>query len=247
MKVFLKILNNFLFFIYLALVTTDLFKTIYPETFQIYITNIGYKVIYYYSKTQIIIKNVYDNLPEKIKHILFFAYLYIYHSGENNNNNNNIIEVVFEGNIINKISKNDVDKLLNINYDFILCSETLGDLTHKRIIYAEDNLDINDESLFVCEPSEIKFIMTEIILEDKKFTIDFKINNHNYYVCDNKFTSKFIIYFLNEYYSQEIKGISLDKLQNYEVSFLDHNVSQKSFDTKCNIKIDKNGYTIFTE
>jgi hypothetical protein len=85
------------------------------------------------------------------------------------------------------------------------------------------------------------------ILEDKKFTIDFKINNHNYYVCDNKFTSKFIIYFLNEYYSQEIKGVSLDKLQNYEVSFLDHNVSQKSFDTKCNIKIDKNGYTIFTE
>ena len=71
MKVFLKILNNFLFFIYLALVTTDLFKTIYPETFQIYITNIGYKVIYYYSKTQIIIKNVYDIIM--IKSCLFLS------------------------------------------------------------------------------------------------------------------------------------------------------------------------------
>jgi hypothetical protein len=245
MKVFLKILNNFLFFIYLGLVTIDLFKTIYPETFQIYITNIGYKVIYYYSKTQIIIKNVYDNLPENIKDILFSVYVYFYHSGKNKNDN--MIEVVFEGHIINKFNKNNIDKLLNINYDFILCSKTLGDLTHKRIIYAEDNLDINDETLFVCEPSEIKFIMTEIILQDKKFNIDFKINNHNYYVCDNIFNSKFIIYFLNEYYSQEIKEISLDKLLNYEVLLLDENVRQKMVDFKDSIKINKNGYTIFTK
>lgn len=245
MKVYLKSLHNFLLFLYLVLFIFNLFKAAYPERFQIYVANIGYKLIYYYSKIQIIVKNIHDNLPKNIKDILFSVYVYFYHSGKNKNDN--MIEVVFEGHIINKVNKNNIDKLLNVNYDFILYSQTLGDLTHKRIIYAADNLNINDEKLFVCEPSEIKFIMTEIILEDKKINIDFKINNQNYYVCDNIFTSKFIIYFLNEYYSQEIKGISLDKLLNYEVMFLDENVCQKRVDLKDSIKIDKNGYTIFTK
>ena len=245
MKVFLKNLNNYFIFLYLAVIIFDLFKTIYPERFQIYVANISYNLIYYYSKMQIIVKNIHENLPKNIKDILFSVYVYFYHSGKNNNDN--MIEVVFEGNIINKVNKNNVDELLNVNYDFILYSQTLGDLTHKRIIYAADNLNINDEKLFVCEPSEIKFIMTEIILEDKKINIDFKINNKNYYVCDNIFTPKFIIYFLNEYYSQEIKDISLDKLLNYEVMFLDENVHQRGFDFKSSIKINKDDYIIFTK
>jgi hypothetical protein len=98
--------------------------------------------------------------------------------------------------------------------------------------------------LFVCEPSEIKFILSEIILEDKKINIDFKINNQNYYVCDNIFTSKFIVYFLNEYYSEEIKDLSLDKIMNYKVKILDQNVNEESFDFKNKIKINKTNYCI---
>ena len=76
MKVFLKNLNNYFIFLYLAVIIFDLFKTIYPERFQIYVANISYNLIYYYSKMQIIVKNIHDNLPKNIKDILFSVYVY---------------------------------------------------------------------------------------------------------------------------------------------------------------------------
>jgi hypothetical protein len=187
---------------------------------------------------QIIIQNIQSNLSESIKPFAFF---------NKNINSENIIEVILEGKVITKICKNNIDELLKLNYDFILYSDTFKNLTHKRIIYP-DNLHISNkinDSLFVCEPSEIKFILSEIILEDKKINIDFKINNQNYYVCDNIFTSKFIVYFLNEYYSEEIKDLSLDKIMNYKVKILDQNVNEESFDFKNKIKINKTTSNIF--
>jgi hypothetical protein len=152
--------------------------------------------------------------------------------------------VIFQGKLINIINKNQINCLMALNYDFILYSKYENGLIHKRIIYS-DNLDIDNEKLFVCEPSEIKFILSEIILENKKINIDFKINNNNFYVCDNIFSSKFIVYFLNKYYSDEIKNLPSDKILNYQVEILDQNVNKEVFDFKNNIQINKTDYTIF--
>jgi hypothetical protein len=188
---------------------------------------------------QIIAKNVKDYLHKNIPFHLFYE----------TNNDSSIIEVIFQGSVINTINKNQINYLLSVDYDFILYSKKENSLIHKRIIYAEnlDIIDINNEKLFTCEPSEIKFILSEIILEDKKINVDFKINNNNYYVCDNIFTPEFVVYFLNKYYSEEIKNLSLDKILKYKVEILDQNVNKEVFDFKNNIKINKTDYTIFNK
>lgn len=238
MKGFLKSLNNFLLIFYLILWTISLFKTVYPENFERFKINIVYNLIYYYSKIQITVKNIKNYLTENVNNILYYIYA--------NDNNDYLIEVVFEGNIIDKISKNNIDNLLNINFDFILYSEIIDNLIHKRIIYSE-NLDINNEKLFVCEPSEIKFVLSEISLGNKTISVDFKINNNNYYVCDNIFTNKFIIYFLNEYYSEHITDVSPNEIMNYKIEILDHNVNKETFDFKNDIKINKTSYCILNK
>jgi hypothetical protein len=212
----------------------DFIKKSYPIQYQNFVIKVSYYTIYIYSKIQIITKNILDCLN---KNIPFYLYYEI-------NNDNSIIEVIFQGKLINIINKNQINCLMALNYDFILYSKYENGLIHKRIIYS-DNLDIDNEKLFVCEPSEIKFILSEIILENKKINIDFKINNNNFYVCDNIFSSKFIVYFLNKYYSDEIKNLHLDKILNYQVEILDQNVNKEVFDFKNNIQINKTDYTIF--
>jgi hypothetical protein len=226
----LKMFNNYLCFLYIALTFMQIYKELYPIQHQNLLIKISYYAIYCYSKMQLVIQN---SLLAKLICILFY----------NNYANNNVVEVIFEGVVINKINKNNIDYLMSANYDFILYSEIINNLTYKRIIYS-DTLKLNDknEDLFVCEPSEVKFVLTEIILEDKKININFKMNDDNYYVCDNIFNSKFIIYFLNKYYSEDIQNMSLDK---YQIDILDQNVNKEIITSEKNIKINKTDYYIF--
>jgi hypothetical protein len=226
----------YLLFLYIVLSINNLIREVHPIQYQNFLMNVTYYSIYFYSKVQIIIKNAKDFLNKNIPFHLVYEI----------NSDSSIIEVIFQGNVINIINKNQINSLLDVNYDFILYSKKENGLIHKRIIYS-DNLDINNEKALICEPSEIKFILTEIILEDKKINVDFKIKNHNYYVCDNIFYPEFIVYFLNKYYTEEIKHICSDKLLNYQVEILDQNVNKEVFNFKNNIKINKNDYTIFNK
>ena len=235
----MNMFKPYLLFLYIVLSINNLIREVHPIQYQNFLINVTYYSIYFYSKMQIIAKNVKDFLNKNIPFHFFYEI----------NSDSSIIEVIFQGSVINTINKNQINYLLSIDYDFILYSKKENSLIHKRIIYAE-NLDIiyiNNEKFFTCEPSEIKFILSEIILEDKKINVDFKINNNNYYVCDNIFTSEFIVYFLNKYYSEEIKNLSLDKILKYKVEILDQNVNKEVFDFKNNIKINKTGYTIFNK
>jgi len=231
---FMSSVKNYLLFFYIGLSINNFIKDVYPIHHQKFLINVTYYSIYFYSKVQIIIKNVNDYLHQNIPSFLFSEII----------GDNSTIEVIFQGNVINIVNKNQINSLLEVNYDFILYSKKENGLIHKRIIYS-DNLDIINEKALICEPSEIKFILTEIILEDKKINIDFKINNNNFYVCDNIFSSKFIVYFLNKYYCDEIKNLPSDKILNYQVEILDQNVNKEVFDFKNNIQINKTDYTIF--
>jgi hypothetical protein len=232
----IKQLLTFLYFVYAVLLFNKSFKEIYPTQYQTFLINTSYNLIYFYSKVEIIVKNIKCYLNEHILCYLFYE----------NNKGESIIEVIFQGIVINKINKSQVNSLLSVNYDFILYSEVVDNLTHRRIIYS-DNLDLNNENLFVCEPSEIKFVLSEVILGDKHISIDFRVNHQNYYVCDNIIKSKFIMYFLNEYYSEEIKNMSSDDIMNYKVEILDHNVNKETFDSKSDITIYKTTYCVLNK
>jgi hypothetical protein len=230
----LKIFNNYFICLYIALTLIQFHKEIYPAQHKNFLIKITYYTIYCYSRMQLIIENIKNRLP--------ISMIYIFFSKQKNDNN---IEVVFEGKIINKINKTNINNLLSTNYDFILYSEIKNNLTYKRIIYP-DNLKPDNETLFKCEPSEIKFMLTEIILGDKTVNIDFKINNNSYYVCDNIFNLNFIMYFLNKYHSEAIKDIiNSNKMLNYTIDILDQNVNKITVDFKNNIKINKIDYCIF--
>jgi hypothetical protein len=167
----------------------------------------------------------------------------------NQNNNSGIIEVIFEGKIVYKTKNTDIKHFLSTNcdfilyYDFILYSETINNLTHKRIMYPKNlNLNSDEEQLFSCVPSEIKFVLTEIVFGDKKISVDFKVNDINYYVCDNVLNNKFMMFFLNTHYNADISVSHC-----YSIEILDQNVNKVTLDSKNNIKFTKTDYCISNE
>jgi hypothetical protein len=126
-------------------------------------------------------------------------------------------------------------------YDFILFSDFDNVSRNNTCINKKIQKSIETNN-FSYEISNISFILTEIIIGDKTFKVDFKTKEYNYYVVNNIFNDKFILYFLNKYYSYEIKDFQPETIKRFTLNVIDHNVDTYEFDKGINVKIQKDGY-----
>ena len=112
----------------------------------------------------------------------------------------------------------------------------------------------NKEDL-ICEETTYKFILIELEIKCKdnttdyidvvkEFKIDFLINNHNYYIVNNIIDINFIHYFLNTYYSEEIKNLDINNFNEFTLKILDQNIEELSFNNKNNLFMKKNNYDV---
>lgn len=228
----------------------DFFMTIEKTIFELsnivsnILCNISYNVIYYFSVGQIKIRKIK-------KHLITFL----------NTNNTNLstnkiynydIEFILDGKVIHKSSK---DMLVEIyddtmrypnHYDFIIYTEHEQDIdetsSKKKII--RDHTKINSD--LTCEKSNIKFLLCEFEIGDKKIKIDFKNEFSNYYINGNAFDIKFFIYFLQKYYSEHLNDEDLEKIHNFKVNILDHNVNNELITKDNIIKINNDNYEKIT-
>ena len=131
---------------------------------------------------------------------------------------------------------------LSFKYDFIIYShyDVTSKITNKIIFYKFPN----KKDLMNHENSNIKFILSELVIGDKSIKVDFKTDSYNYYIVNNVFEQSFLKFFIKEYYFDEIKDVENieEKLDSMILKIIDHNASTETFDKENIVKIEKKNY-----
>jgi len=194
--------------------------------------------------TNLIYKNVLESNPD-IQEVIEFIGNNIFPKKINND-----VEFVEGTRTIYSTTKNILLEGINdecidmpTDFEFIDYTETHNESNETTIMYKKIIREYPfNESHFQCEPTDYKFLLTEIIVGDKIINVNFTDNNHNYFVVGNKFTTNFIKYYLNKYYLTELKNISLNDLQDFELRVLDQDVKEETFTNKKILILNKENY-----
>ena len=248
----------------------------YPDQYNNYLISLSYNIIYYFSTIQInlyicynfiqkivnnFLINVLEKYPESNSYINKVTDYFI----NKNNENKNLIEFFSNGHVIYSINKDEfiVDRKklfsdfflidLGLGFDYVIYSELNNNIINKKFIRHFPN-----EQDLICEETTYKFILIELEIKCKdsttdyidiikEFKIDFLINNHNYYIVNNIIDINFIHYFLNTYYSEDIKNLDINNFTNFTLKVLDQNIEELCFDNKSNLFIKKNNCDIFIQ
>lgn len=229
----------------------DFLQNHFPETYHWIIINGSHKIIYFVSSLQIMTKKInnYLNpfLRNKLTQVPFINKLFT-KNNDNYNNNELNTEFVYKENVFHLANINQVtsEKLTQLNflftYDFIIYShyDVSSKITNKIIFYRVPN----NEDFINYEVSNIKFILSEVVIGDKCIKIDFKTDSYNYYIENNVFEQRFLKYFVKKYYFDEMKDIENveEKLDSMILKIIDHNASTEIFDKENIVKIEKKNY-----
>lgn len=198
---------------------------------NISINNTG--MIYLFEKI-IYFKSIYDIQLNKLKRTTF---LFLNHYNIDFGKIKNDMEFIKNGKSVlfsNKesfqvldLSKEDIK---SIDYDFILYSkfDMNTETIYKKIIL-KDLTKITEDDFHI-EESSVRFLLTEIVIDDKRVKIDFKQNNNTFYLVNNKINKAVILYFLNEFYPDELD--EKDK-NNLNLSILDDTANE----IECNNRV----------
>jgi len=238
---------------FLLFLLNDYFKKNYPQKYEDFIIQYSFKVIYLYSKCEILYKKIsnYINSNSRFNEILYYY--------KNNKKEENDIEFIYNNNIILKTNKNYlINKnneknaiILPSKFDFIIYSESNNmneiekENVNKLIMYT---LPTESQNI-LCEFSNIRFILIEVSFNDNKtIKIDFLQKNENYYIVGNIVNSIFIQYFLYKYYKKELEENNLiDSFKEEEIilNIIDHNIEKKCiYFASRYIKFEKDSYEI---
>ena len=158
------------------------------------------------------------------------------------------IEFVVDGKITHSTTKEN-----------ILNKPAINPFPHSLMIYSEMNFENSDKPILLkkifndlpcdeykCEPANYKFILTEILIDDKKLMIHFANSDYSYFVVGNVFNDPFIKYYLNKYYLKDLEenNIHLDRLKEYTVKILDQDVKEVFFTNNSVLIINRDTYEI---
>jgi len=124
----------------------------------------------------------------------------------------------------------------DVPFDFILYSDydSKTKITNKVILE-----DFKNECTY--NKSTVSFILSEMIIEDTIVKVEFKTDDYNYFIENNKFTHAFLVYFMNTHYNKEIKEFE-GKLDNMTLKIIDSDVIIETFDNKNVLLICKENY-----
>jgi len=215
--------------------------------------NCSYDIIVLYSKLQILCKrineklNLCTNYEEKIRNTLYKVL-----NIQEKQINAYMFEYIKDGYVINKTVSLNKELINESTYDFIILSNE--STKHKKIIQKEDVNSLNDNMSVDVDsidmiPSTVKFIVLQLSIpylkKEDETLIDFHFStlDYNFLIDGNRIDKKFLLYFMNEYYSREIKNI--EHLDGCEIRYIDGSVNMNNVNLdKDYIHIYENSYEI---
>jgi len=236
------------FIVYLNAVT-NLMKYFYPEKYQIFMDslksvfyklsiNIGYQVIYYYSKVQLYtikIKITFNKFMEYYTtdniNLMDFLKEYFLNDFINANNKDEFLYYIKDGKIIDYCFTHLIGEKKEINnddYDFLLYNHGINGILNKSIPSCLDYKHTN-----------CKFIQIMIEFNDKySFEIHLLNSEYNYYIVNNFIDSSFILYFLRTHYTSKVSKYENEFLLNYTLNIIDSNINLLTIDNTDIITFD---------
>lgn len=222
-----------------ALLVNDYLKNNYQDKYNYVITNGGFSLIHMYSKIQILCNKLAASNPT-ILHLVNQLF-------NNSSSSEPDIEFILDGHVNflgtkEECLKEGITYCHAVDYDFIIYSnyDEVNKIVNKTIFTKTPC-----ESDFHYSTSDIRFLLSEVEINDKTIKIDFKTDKYNYYIVNNVINHKFLEYFLKKYHQHEIMDFhEFEKpFQDMKLKILDHNVEKQEFDLTTVLKINKDDYS----
>jgi len=199
----------------------------------------SYDVIVLYSKLQILCKKINDKLlknmdyEENIKKTIYKLF-----NIPETPVNKYVFEYIKHDDVVNKTMSLNKNLISESSYDFIILSNE--STKHKKIIQKDDVDSLNSEidvDLLSIEmiPSNIKFMVFQLYIpyltksfEIKQGLLDLQLKSEkcNFLIDNNIIDKKFLLYFVNNYYSNKTSKIY--HLDGCEIHFIDGAVNMIS-------------------
>jgi len=212
----------------------DMLERRFPEQFRSILTDITFNALYFLSKAQIYFAGVNRKFNEFVKSnpVLFKI------KRELDAITKSDKKIV----VLNEFIKNgEILSLEESNASDIILFSWLGEDKQciiKKIIY-----DVN-EPMCMAELSDIKFMLVELHIGEKKYKIDLKTEHYNFYLVGNKFTKQFFLYYLK----QCIKIYEpINDDDKFTLKIIDHEVNTIEIeftDKNESIVLEKSGYKV---
>jgi len=197
--------------------------------------DVAFNIIYVYSYCQIHINNGVSYITKKIPLLKTLF---------ENIKKTSTIDAVKDGCII-KYNMTSSEPLEYISdYDFLIFIDNHTKPSNIKIIRDEKNYDYNK--------SDIKFILVEFCVSDKKYVIDLSNDKFNFYIENNIFDKNFFIYYLRYFHPDKIETDETTlQMDEITLKIIDQNVDIKTIDftkdLKQYIRLNKNSYEIIRE
>lgn len=235
-----QLLNSFLLgtcFIYLL-------ERTYPQQYNFFmniikekIITFSYNLINYYSRCEIFF-NVY--IKQNPIYIQIINFIEKFNTTNEINAQNEIKYFIVKDNKITNGKKSNIEFLSFTEPDLLIIANIKKPILNK-ILQCKNELNT------CLEQSNIKFLCVEFEIGEKKFKIDLKTEEFNYYVVGNKFTKEFFIFYIN-YYLKE-NEIIVNNSKKCNLKIIDQDVNNIKLDFINNneyILIEKDGYKLIT-
>jgi hypothetical protein len=240
----------------LGFLLNDYVKREYPDYYENFVVTSSFKFFYLYSQAEIFINQTTKYITEKYPTlILLIDDLKKFITP--NKTSYSDIEFIKNSRVIKKVIKNQYLSLAdvsNIDYDFLIYTDRTILPNNVKII---NNLPSNKEDLksllenreiYEYEKSNIKFILVEIIYQEKTYKLDLSNNKVNFYIKDNIFNYSFFLYYLR-YYHEESDIFNNIVPVEFTLKLIDQNVNSFYMDLNNDtdyLVIQKDDYTIET-
>ena len=251
----LTFFTNIFYPVFYFIFIIDYIRTFYPEYFNTIIVKVALVSIrlfsrgeLFYIKCKKVLSKKYINLLESNPQLASFVEKYLSNSKQTD------VDFIVNGKIVYSTTKESLLNSGNLhdetyskiptNYELIIYSKTYKNnentnITCKKVL---STFPVEDKHFDIIK-ADYRFLLTEIVINDKIIKTNFAYNIHNYFVVDNLINASFIKYYLNQYHKNDINIECLNNF-DYKVRALDQNVNEISFDKENQLKINKENYEI---
>ena len=165
----------------------------YPAKYNEVLINISYKLLYLYSKSQILFNRITKEMVTNYNQFMsknpsinnFVEHIKSSYNCFVNNTDNKIHNIEFISNGLVNLSVSSEMVMKEDNnfpsvYDFVIFSDFENVSQNTTCVNKKIQKSVETKN-FSYETSNISFILTEIIIGDKTFKVDFKTKDYNYY------------------------------------------------------------------
>jgi len=254
------LINNYFGFIFYSIAIYEYCMLKFPNETQEIILYIIDKLMFFISKTQIIIskqnKNINEIIDKYKKYQIFITFITFFKFLSNTQNcilqtEKYIVSLDFvkDNTPIYTFSENFYkfnSQKIPSEFDFCVITHQKNKRVEKKWNGINNILQKFVEVSY--KPVLIEFSIDvedyETIIES--FKIELKTNEYNFLIEGNQFDYKFFIYFITMYYKKHVCNLSDKLLENYKLKIIDADINIREYTKNEIIIVGKNNLSLLT-